>query len=91
MEQMERMLGNVGSDGQNLQITLTLTLTLTLSLSPHLHPQPEPQPEPEPEPEQVGQDESNLQMKIDKKKTELDRHHKRLQSLQTVRPQSVGR
>ena len=25
-------------------------------------------------------------MKIDKKKTELDRHHKRLQSLQTVRP-----
>merc|ERR1719316_2190827 len=34
----------------------------------------------------VGQDEANLQMKIDKKKTELDRHHKRLQSLQTVRP-----
>ena len=25
----------------------------------------------------VGQDEANLQMKIDKKKTDLDRHHKR--------------
>ena len=34
----------------------------------------------------VGQDEQNLQTKIDKKKTELDRHQKRLQSLQTVRP-----
>ena len=34
----------------------------------------------------VGQDEANLQMKIDKKKTELDRQQKRLQSLQTVRP-----
>ena len=34
----------------------------------------------------VGQDEQNLQTKIDKKKTELDRQQKRLQSLQTVRP-----
>jgi len=34
----------------------------------------------------VGQDEANLQVKIDKKKGELDRHQKRLQSLQTVRP-----
>ena len=34
----------------------------------------------------MGQDEANLQMKIDKKKTELDRQQKRLQSLQTVRP-----
>merc|ERR1719271_991959 len=34
----------------------------------------------------VGSDEQNLQLKIDKKKTELDRHEKRLQSLQTVRP-----
>merc|ERR1719446_1032554 len=34
----------------------------------------------------LSQDESNLQLKIDKKKTELDRHQKRLQSLQTVRP-----
>ena len=33
----------------------------------------------------LGQDEQNLQQKIDKKKTELDRHQKRLQSLQTVR------
>merc|ERR1719473_862311 len=31
-------------------------------------------------------DEANLQQKIDKKKQELDRHQKRLQSLQTVRP-----
>ena len=31
-------------------------------------------------------DEANLQQKIDKKKSELDRHQKRLQSLQTVRP-----
>ena len=31
-------------------------------------------------------DEANLQQKIDKKKTELDRHQKRLSSLQTVRP-----
>jgi len=31
-------------------------------------------------------DEANLQQKIDKKKAELDRHQKRLQSLQTVRP-----
>ena len=31
-------------------------------------------------------DESNLQQKIDKKRSELDRHQKRLQSLQTVRP-----
>ena len=34
----------------------------------------------------VQQDEANLQSKIDKKKTELDRWQKRLQSLQTVRP-----
>lgn len=34
----------------------------------------------------LGQDEQNLQLKIDKKKTELDRHQKRLSSLQTVRP-----
>uniref|UniRef100_A0A7S0JHU3 Clusterin-associated protein 1 n=1 Tax=Calcidiscus leptoporus TaxID=127549 RepID=A0A7S0JHU3_9EUKA len=34
----------------------------------------------------LSQDEANLQQKIDKKKTELDRHQKRLQSLQTVRP-----
>lgn len=34
----------------------------------------------------VQQDEANLQSKIDKKKTELDRQQKRLQSLQTVRP-----
>jgi len=34
----------------------------------------------------VSADEANLQQKIDKKKTELDRHTKRLQSLQTVRP-----
>ena len=32
----------------------------------------------------LSQDEANLQQKIDKKKTELDRHQKRLQSLQTV-------
>jgi len=31
-------------------------------------------------------DEANLQQKIDKKKSELDRHQKRLQSLQAVRP-----
>jgi len=31
-------------------------------------------------------DETNLQQKIDKKKLELDRHEKRLASLQTVRP-----
>merc|ERR1719440_1140860 len=34
----------------------------------------------------LGGDEQNLQLKIDKKKTELERHEKRLQSLQTVRP-----
>jgi len=34
----------------------------------------------------LSSDEQNLQQKIDKKKTELDRHEKRLQSLQTVRP-----
>eukprot|EP00316_Scyphosphaera_apsteinii_P011808 CAMPEP_0119321744 /NCGR_PEP_ID=MMETSP1333-20130426/56313_1 /TAXON_ID=418940 /ORGANISM="Scyphosphaera apsteinii, Strain RCC1455" /LENGTH=429 /DNA_ID=CAMNT_0007328787 /DNA_START=94 /DNA_END=1383 /DNA_ORIENTATION=+ len=34
----------------------------------------------------LSSDEANLQQKIDKKKTELDRHQKRLQSLQTVRP-----
>jgi hypothetical protein len=31
-------------------------------------------------------DEANLQQKIDKRKQELDRHQKRLASLQTVRP-----
>ena len=30
-------------------------------------------------------DEANLQQKIDKKRAELDRHQKRLSSLQTVR------
>jgi len=34
----------------------------------------------------LSQDEQKLQQQIDKKKTELDRHQKRLQSLQTVRP-----
>ena len=38
----------------------------------------------------VQQDEANLQSKIDKKKTELDRQQKRLQSLQTVRPRAIA-
>ncbi|XP_022084775.1 clusterin-associated protein 1-like [Acanthaster planci] len=36
--------------------------------------------------ENVASDEANLEAKIDKKKAELERNHKRLQTLQSVRP-----
>ena len=85
--QMEQMLGNVQQDEANLQVTdtaataatttastSTATTTATTSTASSTIPSTSPAPP------------SALQSKIDKKKTELDRQQKRLQSLQTVRP-----
>ena len=83
--QMEQMLGNVQQDEANLQVTDTAAAatatasaaaatTATTSTASSTIPSTSPAPP------------SALQSKIDKKKTELDRQQKRLQSLQTVRP-----
>ena len=76
--QMEQMLGNVQQDEANLQVTDTAAAATATGASPSTASSTTTTTSPPTA--------SALQSKIDKKKTELDRQQKRLQSLQTVRP-----